>query len=266
MMTCEQCREEMAEHALGQSGPETAAAMQAHLAACVVCRRELAEVESAWAELPLACEPGSPRPQVFDRVRDRIDQMSGLRPAAAATAARASSPLPARQRIMSYVLAASVLAALVGGSLYLRSDNPRSSTGDVTADRALRDLAQRLGKLQELEQMLKSDSVRLASLYPPASQRAGAYVLWDLATGEWHFFAPELPPAPAGKIYQLWAAAAGGRPLPGPTFDVGVSGIGSVVADFPGLKPGAAIKAVVTLEPAGGSQEPTGDAVLEAPL
>jgi anti-sigma-K factor RskA len=264
MMTCEQCRDEMAEHALGQSDPETAAAMRDHLAACVVCRREFAEIESAWAALPLACEPSAPGPQVFERVRSRIDQLSG-KPAPSA-AERPPSPLTPRQRLLSYVLAASVLAALIGGSLVLRNDAPRGSTGDVAADRALRDLAGRLGKLQELEQMLRSDGVKLASLHAPASERVGAYVLWDLTTGQWHVFAPGLPPAPAGKTYQLWAVAEGSRPLAGPTFVVGSSGIGSVVADFPELKPGAAITAVVTLEPAGGSEAPSGDSVLEAPL
>ncbi len=254
----------MAEHALGQSVPETAACMRAHLAACVVCRRELAEIESAWAALPLACEPSAPGAHVFDRVRDRIDHLSGT--PVAATATRAPSPLTPRQRLMSYVLAASVLVGLVGGSLYVRRDVPRGSTGDVAADRALRDLAGRLGKLQELEQMLKSDSVKLASLHAPASERVGAYVLWDLATGQWHFFAPGLPPAPAGKTYQLWAVAEGSRPLAGPTFAVGTSGIGSVVADFPDLEPGAATKAVVTLEPEKGSEQPSGKVVLEAPL
>jgi hypothetical protein len=83
---------------------------------------------------------------------------------------------------------------------------------------------------------------------------------------QWHFYASDLPPAPAGQTYQLWAATRAGTLLPGPTFAVNAAGLGSAVADFPDLSPADGAKAVVTLEPSEGSQQPTGKTVLEAPL
>jgi anti-sigma-K factor RskA len=265
MITCEHCREELAEYALGHSDKGVAAAVAEHLAACVVCRRELAETEAAWAALACDLPQEQLRPAVLEQLLDRIEQADGPRPPVA-TAAKAP-PLSRRQRLLSYVLAASVLAALIGGSMYLRPSADVSLTGNATADQALRDLASRLGKLQELEQMLNTGNVKVASLRATAQRDAPtAYVVWDLPTRQWHFHALALPTPPAGKAYQLWAATEGAAPLAGPTFAVDSRGVGSVVADFPALKPGAIVRAIVTLEPAGGSPAPTGDVVLDAPL
>lgn len=264
MITCEQCRDEMPEYALGHSEPASASAMAAHLTSCVVCRRELAEVETAWSALPESLEPHSPRPAVFERVSERIDRAQGARPATTRPI-EGASPLTTWQRVMSYVLAASVLVALIAGSLYVRRAGDGAGVGDVAADRALHDLAQRLGKVQELEQMLKAGNVRLASLRPASHGKAAAYVVWDLANGQWHFYALNLPAPPSGQIYQLWAVAEGQEPVAGPTFDV-ARGLGKTVADFPKLTATSKVTATVTLEPAGGSASPTGAVILESPL
>jgi anti-sigma-K factor RskA len=265
MITCEQCRDDMAEFALGHSDPAARDAMNAHLATCVVCRRELAEIETAWAALPMACEPGAPSSEVLQRVLARIEGTA--EPGPTLTAPAAASPLSPRQRLYSYLLAASVLFALVGGAVMWGERPADSPTGDLVADQALHDLAQRLGKLQELEQMLNTGGVRLASLQAPASgDNADAYVVWDTTAGQWHFFVSGLKPAPAGEAYQLWAVAEGQKPLAGPTFTVDDAGMGSVLADFPELKPGAKASAVVTLEPGSGSDAPSGKPLLEAIL
>jgi hypothetical protein len=265
MITCEQCRDEMAEFALGHSDPEAYVAMNAHLATCVVCRRELAEIESAWAALPLACPPATPSSDLFDRIMTRIDGSTKARPSGAPPTA--ATPLTPRQRLYSYVLAASVLFALIGGALIWGERPSSSPTGDLVADQALHDLAERLGKLQELEQMLNTGGVRLASLHAPATgDNAGAYIVWDTTARQWHFFVSDLKPAPAGKAYQLWAVVEGREPLAGPTFAIDSTGTGSVVADFPGLNPGVKAAAVVTVEPEAGSIIPSGKPVLEASL
>jgi hypothetical protein len=264
MITCEQCRDDIAEFALGHGDPEAMAVINAHLAACIVCRRELAEIESAWAALPLACEPTFPSDEVLQRVLAQIDVTAGAREVSAAPA---DAPLTPRQQLYSYVLAASVFFALVGGALMWGERPSSSPTGDLVADQALHDLAERLGKLQELEQMLNTGGVRLASLHAPArGDNAGAYIVWDTNARQWHFFVSDLKPAPAGKAYQLWAVVEGREPLAGPTFAVNSTGMGSVMADFPGLNPGVKTSAVVTVEPEAGSEIPSGKPVLEVSL
>jgi len=258
MITCHQCREDLAEYALGQLDPEHAGAVAQHLAACAGCRLELIEVEAAWAALPLALTPITPRGGLIEDVLARIDGKTDR----AQREVRARQ-LTRRQRVLSYVVAASVLVGLSAAYYALLRPPGR----DSAAERSAEILAQRLGKLQQMEQLLKSDNVRLVSLRQPGSPvRDQAFVVWDMAAGQWHFYASDLPPAPAGSVYQLWALQDDGALLAGPTFDVDEHGLGRTVADVPGLRPGVATKAVVTLEPAGGSKKPTGKVFLEAAL
>lgn len=262
MISCQQCREEFAELALGQPIAAPTAATREHLAACPVCRQELAEVEEAWTALSLSLAPVSPSPQVIERLLSRIEEgTKTLRDSSQTAAGR----LTRRQRVLSYVVAASVFFALCASYLWLL----RPSQADVAAKRSVENLAARLGVIQqdEMERLFKSDNFRVVSLHgseTPAS--AQAYVVWDLAVGQWHFFADHLPQPPTGQAYQLWAQDKSGHLLPGPAFAVNAEGLGSVVADMPKLAPGSAAKAVVTLEPAGGSKQPTGKVVLEAAL
>jgi len=258
MISCHKCREELAEYALGQADAALVHAVTEHLAACPPCRQELADIEAAWAALPLTLPSIVPTPAIVESVLAKIERQETQR-------AEPKSPpkLTRRERILSYVVAASVLIGLTAG--YVRLTRPGDE--EAAARRSVEDLAERLGKLQQLERLVASDQVRLMSLHRPESPaRDPAFVVWDLAAGQWHFFADNLPPAPQGRVYQLWAAQSDGTLLPGPTFTVDEQGLGSTVADLPGLNPTAAAKAIVTLEPAGGSKTPTGKVYLEAAL
>jgi anti-sigma-K factor RskA len=266
MLTCQQCRDELAEYALGHSAPEASAAVEEHLAACVVCRRELAETESAWAALAAELPPADLPPALLERIISRVDLGPSPRPAPAAPG-RPAAALTPRQRWASYTLAASVAAALVGGALYLDRPVQIADGGAVTADAALHDLAARLGKVQELERMLRAGNVRVVTLASrAAANEPSAYVVWDLPARQWHVYVRGLAPPPPGEAYQLWAAGQGAEPLPGPTFTVDAAGLGSFVATFPTLGPGDGVQALITREPAAGSVAPSGDQILAAPL
>ena len=176
-----------------------------------------------------------------------------------------ASPLTSRQRLLSYVLAASLFIGL--SVSFVRLTQP--SRDDAVAIAKIEELAERLGKLQrrEADRLLQSEHFRLASLHGPETpDSAQAYVVWDLMGKQWHFYASDLPPAPAGQTYQLWAATRAGAFLPGPKFAVNDEGLGSAVADFPKLSPSDGAKAVITLEPLEGSEQPSGKTILEATL
>ena len=267
MISCQQCRDELAEYALGQSDAAYAASVQEHLRACADCRRELAEVEQAWSALPATLAPTKAPPRLFDQVLARIDYPPGVaspRAEILAEAAGDAHPGPhfqpsRRERILSYILAASVLVGLSAG--YYRLLHP----GDAQTRQSVQNFAERLGNLQQLERLMRSENVRVVSFKQTESpDGVEAYLLWDMAAGQWHFFA-KLPPAPAAKTYQLWAAADDGRMLAGPTFETS-AGVGGVLFDLPAMTSHPASKAIVTLEPAGGSQQPSGKTVLEAAL
>jgi anti-sigma-K factor RskA len=262
MMTCHECREDLPEFALGQADPARSAAIAEHVAACPMCSQELVEFQAAWTALPMALAPTAPRASSFDRVLERIDRQGSV------TTTERNAPakprrLTHRERILSYVTAVTVLLGM--STAYYSLTRPNRD--DAEARRSAERLAERLGNLQQLEQMLQSDKVRLASLHRPETTSAEqAFVLWDLAAGQWHFVAVDLPAAPKDRVYQLWAQQEGGEVHAGPTFQVNDKGVGSAVVDFPRLNPALPSKAIVTLEPEGGSKRPTGKVVLEAGL
>ncbi|HMO87273.1 MAG TPA: anti-sigma factor [Lacipirellulaceae bacterium] len=219
-----------------------------------------------WAVSPLPPAPTS-REEAWQRVARQIDADAAPPPPPDRAVAPSPAALTPRQRILSYVVAASVLVALGGGALWLRLGMPTTRPAGRLAVYALLDLTERLEELQKLEQRLAEEEMRLRSLKPVQSIRgARAYILWDVPARQWHFFALGLQPAPAGQTYQLWAAAENAPPAPGPTFEVDAEGSDAVVADFPDLPPETPVRALVTLEPLGGSAAPTGPTVLEAAL
>src|SRR5205814_116823 len=86
-------------------------------------------------------------------------------------------------------------------------------------------------------------------------RQAQGRLIWNARAGGL-LVAADLPPPPAGKVYELWAIA-GGKPLPAGLFTVDAEGKGSLaVAPLSGV---ATVEVfAVTLEPAEGVQSPTG--------
>jgi anti-sigma-K factor RskA len=75
-------------------------------------------------------------------------------------------------------------------------------------------------------------------------------------------FVHGLPAPPPGKTYQLWLIAAG-APIGAGVFGVDESGSARHTAVAP-VPLDAAVTVAVTLEPAGGVEQPTGPVVLSA--
>ncbi|HYP54477.1 MAG TPA: anti-sigma factor, partial [Pyrinomonadaceae bacterium] len=86
-------------------------------------------------------------------------------------------------------------------------------------------------------------------------------VTFDPRTGRALLVASDLPPAPAGKAYQLWFIKGAAPPVPGRVFQTDASGRGSLRDQAPprGLD---ADTFAVTLEPEQGVTAPTGQIYL----
>ena len=206
MITCDQCRSELAEHALAtcpRKFPRRWTSISPPAPSADTSRRRFA---AAWSALPMA--PPSRRRQTSSIASPRASTTRRQRGDKSLTAASAdaiipagrnASPLTSRQRLLSYVLAASLF---IGLSLsFVRLTQP--SRDDAVAIAAIQELAERLGKLQrrEADRLLQSEHFRLASLHGPETpDSAQAYVVWDLMGKQWHFYASDLPPAPAGRL------------------------------------------------------------------
>jgi anti-sigma-K factor RskA len=86
---------------------------------------------------------------------------------------------------------------------------------------------------------------------------AHAKFVFDRKTGRAMLMADNLPPAPAGKAYQLWFIAEGKPPMPGHVFTPDATGRAEMHDEVPAEARNATVFAV-TLEPSSGTIAPTG--------
>lgn len=214
---------------------------EAHLAQCERCRREVDELRESAGLLGYAAPPAAPPPALRDRV---LAEARAVRPI---QAARAPRPVPARAPWLAAV--ASVLLLLAAGWGYWQERGQRQALQREYAA-VQRQLAEREALLGTL---LTPDveTVRLAATGAPPSVR----LFRNRAQGVVVLTAADLPPAAAGRTYQLWGIPAGGAPRSLGTFNTAPDGRARVVLDVPQTMP-IAISAI-TEEPAGGSPQPT---------
>lgn len=267
--------------------------LDAHLAACAECRAELDELRDAAAALAYTVAPVRPSAELRARV---LEQVWGLKPAGA-PAAEPETVAPARPSSSSTAAEARRLlrglslwqlfgarpalgfgaaaAVLLVAALAVLSLTLWGRTRQLSAEVAR--LAERLGASEEeaalargqlagvrqVNELLTAPGARVASLAgTKTAPQAFARVAYDRASGRVLLLAYELPPAPAGKAYQLWFIAEGRpKPMPGGVFKTDARGRGSLddrlPADAPGLNAFA-----VTLEDEGGVQSAEGDMYL----
>jgi anti-sigma-K factor RskA len=77
--------------------------------------------------------------------------------------------------------------------------------------------------------------------------------------------ASNLPPAPEGKIYEMWVIPAAGNPVPAGLFQTDPNGTAVHLQEGP-VDLAATGAVAVTLEAAGGAPQPTSQPLIVAPL
>lgn len=225
-------------YALGSLEPADSAAIPGHLETCASCRAELDAYQRVTDALALAAPPVTPSPSLRERllaeVRPALNgrAMTGRK----ATHPRKSAPRPLSVRRGWPAMALVGLAAVIlGGLLWAAVLRPGLAVVTPEAGLATIDL-------------LPTD------LAPDA--RGELRFAADGATLEVF----RLPALAAGTQYQLWLVSDGARET-GALFDVNDNGwaetpvrLSRAAADYDTFG--------ITIEPAGGSERPTGDGVL----
>ena len=256
MANHEQFDELAAVYALGAlDGPDLETFL-AHLrAGCAECERLIADDEDTL--LRAAGEWATPPPAQVRR--DLFARIDG--PASASSPKHRTGWLP----IAAGMALAAGIAALAVGAALRAQHAAELARVEREADALRTDLAKIEREAQGLRTDLASERevrallddpatrfVRLGGL--PPSPKAEARVAWHPQKGG-IFLAKELPPAPPGKAYELWAIA-GGKPRPAGVFKVDASGVGRV--KVPPLEDAPVDVFAVTLEPEAGVPAPTG--------
>lgn len=138
-----------------------------------------------------------------------------------------------------------------------RLEDIEARTPTVEAMRA------RLAEARERLQLITGRGVEICALRPMAaeSRRANSRGILYVAPDHqhWYLTIEDLMPCRQGRSYQLWFVPAEGEPVSAGTFDVGDGVRVELSSDS---MPAATRAIIVTMEPVGGSPQPTGPAVL----
>jgi anti-sigma-K factor RskA len=228
-----------ASYALGALDRVESAEFERHLETCPECRAEVQSFQEVAARLVQGATPATPPPELRERVLREAHRVR---------------PLPVRRVVLPWApaAAAAVVLALIGGYGYWRaSDNARDA-------RALRDSlavarAERDSTQQVLAAVLDSTvaTAHLAATGKPPSLR----LYWNRASNVVVVAAFDLPPAPRGRSYQLWAIRKGRAPVSIGVFNSSPTGRAIVTLRMPpDVQPEAS---ALTEEPFRGSPQPT---------
>jgi len=260
-----------APYALDVLEGEERASFEAHLAECPDCQREVEELREVAGLLAHAAPAVSPPPRLRQRILAEARQVRPIsgRPQAPA---REESPPPRQEErrddrfgggsrrggaggwLPWLAAAASLALAVISGLAYWNERGERLAL-EQRYEEARTEVAGRDSLLATLLGP-RVQTATLAATGEPPSMR----LFWNREQGVVVLAAYDLPPAAAGRTYQLWGIAEGEAPV---SLGTDPDGRATVTLSVP---PGLALDlSAVTEEPAGGSPQPTTTPFLVGP-
>ena len=247
-------------YALGALDGDELREFEAHLkTGCPVCGQQIQEYGETVASIPRTLSNVKPSDDLKSRLMARLD----MEPRGVVDFNSAAKVPPAKQKRGWLPWACAVAAGIALTVSLTRVSN---------LNRGLVEQQERLN--QQLEQLkvfqrLLSDEKEVTEFFAKPGTRitplagtdkspqAAGNLLWNAQEKKAFFYASHLAPPPEGKTYQLWMIA-GNKPIDAGIFTVGSDGSGFL--KVPSLSDAdKAQKFAVTLEPAGGVPQPTGD-------
>jgi len=275
-------QETAALYALGALSQQEAQAFDQHLSeGCEVCKAELSQFDQVVDILGSAAQPVTPPEYLHDLLKVRIERESGKPRSTSGPLIAFPEKLggmkqflgrvPSGRALVPWAVAAALMIAFAYTFISWRSDR-QSMLAMLEQERAQRykyndentGLKDQINKETELSTELAQINAVLSSpqykvIYlsgqGPAPE-ATARVYWDIRGHRWVVTA-NLPPAPQGKIYQLWFVTSAEKVSAG-LIKPDKAGHGFAVLALPPSLPRVQ-KTAITLEPDGGSQQPTSD-------
>jgi anti-sigma-K factor RskA len=248
-------------YALGALDGEELVEFEAHLSqGCPRCTATLRESHETLAALARSSPPAVPPPEVKQAL---LSQIAEARPGAPSRRARRRGGLAwAVGTAAAAIVAAALTGAFVAGR-YEAQLGQMAREAAATRQRLQGEVAalnDQLAVYRSAADLLRDPATQVVTLRGLGpSPGATGRIVWHHARGG-QLFAANLPPAPAGKAYELWTIGAG-PPRPAGLFRVDADGRATHRVE-PGAG-GAPVKIfAVTLEPEGGVPAPTGPMVL----
>jgi len=206
-----------------------------HLEGCYICRRELSAFQEVAEGLALTVPEAHPSPDLRRRLMEQIQGMNS------------TQPQPTRGRFLQRLLP---VAGIIGLLLIV----------GFAVSTIL--LWQRLNNIEVLAGPLGMRAIALQNT--DMAQRASGFIVMGADGKKGVLIVDQLPPLDSQREYQLWLVRDGDN-TSGAVFSVDESGYRGVRIEAPEiLLVYSSVR--VTIEPAGGSVEPTGEQVLGGSL
>lgn len=260
-------------YALGALGKAERSRFEAHLEACLDCVREVKSLLPVAHHLPQTAVPVDPPPALRERV---LREVAGWTPAPDEPPEFAPAPRPPAAAKKSglgplfWLVALLLVAVAGGGGSYVAALHRQIADlqADAQSANTRADILELEATVADLEAARRDEVIAIAidptvrsltlagqPLAPVGTGRA----LWT-ESGLMAFLATGLPPLPEGTTYQLWFVTPEAAPIPAALLIPEAGGSATVTVQLPeGVTPAAM---AVTIEPAGGASQPTGDVYL----
>ncbi|AXG15021.1 anti-sigma factor [Intrasporangium calvum] len=208
-----------------------------HLAGCPACRAEVAGLREAAAQLAAGVELPPP-PALRGRLMSAIAEARPLPPVRAAAPATeaanvAASPARPWRRVLVAAAAAAVLGVTGVGIWQAREGTPAPTVAEQVLD--------------------APDALRTSQSFTGG---ATATVVRSPSLGRAVLVTSRMPAAPDGKVYQLWLQDSTGHMVSAGVMPAGPDQVVVLQGDAR-----TATAAGISLEPTGGSQQPTTDPI-----
>lgn len=253
-------------YALGALSKTESVQFESHLDSCVECMREVAELREMTAQLSQAvatAPPAALRMEILDQVAQTRQEPRAATVVAApkshdeSARAEGSNVVPlsaARSRRAPALLAAAAVVAALGFGGWAWN-----SSQDAQREAEQAQLAASSSQ-QQAEQLTSLLAARDVKAVPGTFIHGGSgKVVYSRSAGVSMLLAADLPALNDDQVYEAWTIK--GAPVKAGTFDAN----GQTALRLPD----AALEAesvAVTVEPAGGSDQPTSDAVFSVTL
>lgn len=249
-------------YALGALDAETARAIESSLLdATPEQRREIDQWREVAALLPYAL-PQKPAPESLkQRLLDRIaieaqetpletaiaesrQKEAGKKVLPFATTRRTGLKIPRWSLAAATILLTFTCAYLLWQNVHLKLETLKMA-GELNALK------------REVDQLI-SPRTKVFAMAGDAAPEANAKVIWDTETHQWVIYIFNLPTPPSDKDYQLWYVTKDAR-ISAAVFRPNAQGRTVLKLTLPAQATSGLAATAVTLEPKGGSPQPTGD-------
>ena len=229
--------------------------------------------------LPQAMTLQKPPDYIKERLLNRIAQETQQTPIEIAVEESASGEAPGQaegyvlpfvqprrgeSRAARWLLIAATALLAFGVGYFFKKDADFAHQRDALA-RERDVLSKELDARKRKFDKIVSPSTRVIEMVGDETPQANAKVFWDTKAQQWTVYIFDLPTPPSDKKYQLWYVTRDAK-ISAAVFDT--DSLGNTVLDLtlpPETLAGIAATAV-TLEPRGGSPQPTGKFYLKASI